>query len=219
MISLFFLCAHADESLPELWTLLHEGELLHMIDGDPKGAIEIFQALQEGVSSTHPLYGRMLFALGRAYYDVGNKKKAKSDILESIRSVYPPEEAVTYYVDMLAKERPIQTLPYQGEPWFSLSDTDALPKRYKVHLSDRASSFSEAQLQINMQEGAQLYLSIFDVAGVEITEKVSLSEGNHSLVIKREVFPKTLKENKEIVGIEIVTQREGVLSLSQLALR
>ena len=187
MIAFLFLCAHADESLPELWTLLHEGELLHLIDGDPAGAIEIFQALQEGVSSTHPLYGRMLFALGRAYYDVGNKKKAKVDILKSIRSVYPPEEAVIYYVDMLAKEQPIQVIPYEGEPWFSLSDTDVLPKRYKVHVNADASSFVSANIQVEMQADSVLSVSLFDSIGKRLTEQVTLSRGNHSLLIQRSI--------------------------------
>ena len=219
MISLFFLCAHADETLPELWTLLHEGELLHLIDGDPTGAIEIFHPLQEGISSSHPLYGRMLFALGRAYYDIGEKRKAKEEILKSIRSVYPPEEAIVYYVDMLAKEQPIRTLPYRGEPWFSLSDRDSLPNRYKAYITQGASSFHDAQLTIKIQKEERLSLSLFDSEGVELKEDISFPVGVHSITLQRNTFPKNFTESFDVTGIEIRTQKEGVFSVSQIVLK
>ena len=219
MIAFFFLCAQADETLPELWTLLHEGELLHLIDGDPTGAIEIFHPLQEGISSSHPLYGRMLFALGRAYYDTGEKRKAKEEILKSIRSVYPPEEAVVYYVDMLAKEQPVQTLPYRGEPWFSLSDRDSLPNRYKASITQDASFFDEAQLTVKIQKEEPLSLSLFDVYGVALKEQLSFPVGVHSITLQRNVFPKNFSDNYGVAGIEIRTQNEGVFSVSQVVLQ
>ena len=52
------------DNLPEMWVQLHEGRLVHLVEGEAKEAIEIFEALLSGLSDTHPLYGELMFSLG-----------------------------------------------------------------------------------------------------------------------------------------------------------
>ena len=219
MIWLFGLLAMADESLPDLWTQLHEGEIAHFIDGKPQEAIEIYEALFKDLPPDHPLFGQILFALGRAYYDIGKKQKAKEALLRSIRSPEPPETASAYYIDMLASEYPIQSLPYSGNVWFSLSDSEVLPKRYKIHLEEEAQQFTQVNLTLDILKEGKIYVCLEETQGKIIEEVIYLKKGRHNLRIQGGVFPKAFSGKSSIEGISLESDKEGILSASNISIR
>ena len=207
------------ESLPDLWTQLHEGEIAHLIDGKPQEAIEIYEALFKGLTPDHPLFGRILFALGRAYYDIGEHKKSKEILLKAIRSVDPPNDAHEYYIDMLASEHPIKTLPYSGNAWFSLSDSSSFPSRYRVHLLDKAQRFNQANITLEILTEGKVYIHLEDIQGDIVIGVAYFKKGIHNLLIQNSIFPRGFTGEKDIEAITLKTEKEGILSVSHISIR
>ena len=90
------------DNLPEMWVQLHEGRLVHLVEGEAKEAIEIFEALLSGLSDAHPLYGELMFSLGCAQYDANLVEKSLASLLSSRDSVHAASEAEDFFLEISA---------------------------------------------------------------------------------------------------------------------
>jgi hypothetical protein len=218
MIWLLGLLAFGEDNLPELWAQRHEGELVHLVDGSPQEAIEIFKALLKGLSSSHPLYGELLFSLGRAQYDIGDVIGAKKSIFSSIYVLHAPKEAYQYYVDLLAEESPLQTIPYSGNPWVSIVDGDKWSHLYAVRIQEKNQQISVVNIDLELKKSGLVQLLIYGTKGREYKEEYTLSPGIHRISLSHDRIPKELLE-EGIFLLELQTVDEEVFWPSSLEIK
>ena len=217
MIWLLGLLALGEDNLPELWAQMHEGQLVHLVDGSPQEAIEIFEALLKGLPQEHPLFGELLFSLGRAQYDAGNVEDAKKSVFSSFHVEHVPKEAKAYYLHLLAQEGGVRTLSYSGNPWVFLQEKEK-PNQYAVRLYDVAQYFSIAYLDIYTPKAIQIVVYIYMKNGEKTKKEYSLSMGSHRLLLEAKEFSKSDKK-EEVLMLEVQTKNQESFSLSSLVLQ
>lgn len=217
MIWLLGLLAFGEDNLPELWAQMHEGQLVHLVDGSPQEAIEIFEALLKGLPEDHPLFGELLFSLGRAQYDAGDLESSKKSVYSSLHVNHVPQEAQTYYLHLLAQERGVQTLSYSGNPWVFLEGEEQ-PNQYVVRLYDVAQSFSVAYLDIYTPKTIQVTIYAYTENGEKQEKDYRLTMGSHRILLNAKEFLKSDKKS-EIIMLEVYTKKQDSFSLSSLVLQ
>ena len=206
MIWFWGLFAFSEDNLPELWAQLHEGQLVHLVDGAPQEAIEIFEALLKGLSPSHPLFGELLFSLGRAQYDSGALDLAKKSLLSSLETTKPPHGALEYYIHLLAEDTIIAKYPYSGNPW---KDTTERRGDYIVfRLGGAAQNCAFIHIDIAPQEDLILSVSVYSQKGVRDTKTYSLNLGKHRISLSKLMFPKEIqKEGVFLVELRSENQK------------
>ena len=217
MIWLLGLLAFGEDNLPELWAQMHEGQLVHLVDGAPQEAIEIFEALLKGLPEDHPLFGELLFSLGRAQYDAGNQEAAKKSIYSSLHVNYVSKEAKAYYLHLLAQEKGIRTLSYSGNPWVFF-EGDEQPNQYVVRLYDVAQSFSVAYLDVYTPKSIQITICAYTKEGEKNEREYRLSMGSHRILLDAKEFLKSDKKTR-VIMLEVQTENLDSFSLSSLVLQ
>ena len=217
MIWLLGLLALGEDNLPELWAQMHEGQLVHLVDGSPQEAIEIFSALLKGLPQEHPLFGELLFSLGRAQYDAGSIESCKKSIYSSLHVPFVPKGAQEYYLHLLAEEGGIQKIPYSGNPWVSLEEKKS-PHHYAVRLYDEAQSFSTAYLDVYTSKKIMLTIITHTMQGTTHVKNYDLSMGSHRMMIRSTDLAGT-KESGKIFMLEVQTKNKDSFSLSSLVLQ
>jgi len=217
MIWLLGLLAFGEDNLPELWAQMHEGQLVHLVDGSPQEAIEIFEALLKGLPQEHPLFGELLFSLGRAQYDAGNLEEAKKSIYSSLYVDHVPKQANTYYLHLMSQESGMRTLSYSGNPWVFLEGKEQ-PNQYVVRLYDAAKSFSIAYLDIYTPNSIQITIYAYTQKGKKQERDYRLSMGSHRILLDAKEFMKSDKKT-EIIMLEVQTKNQDSFSLSSLVLQ
>ena len=216
MIWLLGLLAFGEDNLPELWAQMHEGQLVHLVDGAPQEAIEIFEALLKGLPKEHPLFGELLFSLGRAQYDAGNLRAARQSVYSSLHVDYVPKEAKSYYLHLLTQERGVRTLSYSGNPWVFLEGEEQ-PNQYAVRLYDAAQSFSIAYLDIYTPKSIQVTIYAYTKKGEKIDRDYRLAMGSHRILLDAKEFLRS--EKTEVIMLEVQTENQDSFSLSSLVLQ
>lgn len=216
MIWLLGLLALGEENLPELWAQMHEGQLVHLVDGTPQEAIEIFSALLKDLPQNHPLFGELLFSLGRAQYDAGAVKAAKKSIYSSLHVEHIPQEAREYYLHLLAEEGGIRTIPYSGNPWVFIEE-EQQPYHYAARLYDSAQSFSTAYLDVYTAKKITVTIRVHTKKGTTHVKDYALSMGSHRIMVRASELMK--KTASPIFMIEVYTKENTSFSLSSLVLQ
>ena len=217
MIWLLGLLARGEDNLPELWAQMHEGQLVHLVDGTPLEAIEIFEALLKGLPENHPLFGELLFSLGKAQYDSGKIDLAKKSIFSSLYVLHAPKGAKRFYLHLLAQERGIHKLSYSGNPWVSL-EGESQPHQYAVRLFKEAQSFSVAYLDIYTPKMNVITIVAYTKNGETYEQDYRLSMGSHRILLKSKDFIQSEKKS-EIIMLEVQAKNEDFFSLSSLVLQ
>ena len=201
MIWLWGLLAFGEDNLPELWAQLHEGQLVHLVDGAPQEAIEIFQALLKGLPPSHPLFGDLLFSLGRAQYDVGEEAQAKRSIFSSLQMQRQPKGALEYYIQLLAEEKRVDSYPYSGNPWQYASEWSYY---HAVRLEGDAQSAEWLHIDIEVPQRSSVSLMVSSKKGVNYQKTYTLAVGRHRISLSKIVLPKEIQKE----GIFLITLKE-----------
>lgn len=201
MIWLWGLLAFGDDNLPELWAQLHEGQLVHLVDGAPQEAIEIFQALLKGLSPSHPLFGDLLFSLGRAQYDVGEEAQAKRSVFSSLQMERQPKGALEYYVQMLAEEKIVDSYPYSGNPWQYAAEWSHY---HAVRLEGEAQKAELLHIDIEVPQSSSISVEIRSPKGLMYQKQYPLAVGSHRLSLSKKMLPKDMQKE----GVFLITLTE-----------
>ena len=215
MIWLLGMLAHGEDNLPELWAQMHEGQLVHLVDGAPQESIEIFQELLKGLSSSHPLYGNLIFSLGRAQYDTGAIDEAKKSIFSSIHVLHAPKEAHQFYVHLLAEESPVRIIPYSGNPWVSIVDGDKWSYRYAVRIEEKKQSASVLNIDLELKKNGLVQLLMYSTKGRTHKEEYTLLSGKNRISLSYDRISEEFKE-EGIFLLELQTVDEEVFLPSSL---
>ena len=185
MIWLLGFLAFSEENLPELWTQMHEGQLVHLVEGEPQEAIGIFQALLKDLPNDHPIFCDLLFSLGRAQYDVGDVVSAKKSILEVVRINKNPEQALHYYSFLLAEENPLEKLPTKKDLSFYRTEKlsfDVFAMRFEK-TAQKASVF---HVFFDVQKPCEIEIVFHYTNGEQHRKKYSLQKGRKDLQIQKD---------------------------------
>ena len=201
MIWLWGLLAFGDDNLPELWAQLHEGQLVHLVDGAPQESIEIFQALLKGLSPSHPLFGDLLFSLGRAQYDIGEEAQAKRSVFSSLQMERQPKGALEYYVQMLAEEKIVDSYPYSGNPWQYAKEWSHY---HAVRLEGEAQKAEQFHIDIEVPQSSSISVEIRSSKGLMYQKQYPLAVGSHRLSLSKKMLPKDMQKE----GVFLITLTE-----------
>ena len=164
MMWLLGFLALAEENLPELWTQMYEGQLVHLVEGEPQEAIGIFQALLKDLPSSHPIFCDLLFSLSRAQYDVGNVESAKKSIREVINVDEDPKEALHYYSLLLAEENLLDKLPATRDLSFYRHE-NILFDQFAIRFEGAAQQSAVIELNLDINEAIDIQIQLYDTKG------------------------------------------------------
>ena len=197
----------AEENLPELWTQMHEGQLVHLVEGEPQEAIGIFQALLKDLPAEHPIFCDLLFSLSRAQYDVGNIESAKKSIREVINIDEDPKEALHYYSLLLAEENILQDLPVTRDMSFYRHE-NILFDLFAVRFEGAAQQSSIIDIVLDVNEAVDIKIQLYDSSGKMKKQSFSFAKGRQDIRIQRDQIPIS-EQGKDLFLIEIITAQKG----------
>jgi hypothetical protein len=107
---LFLGSAQAGE--PEIWAALHDARLLESLDGDPEGAIAIYELLLEDLESGTELWEQCILSMGRARMNMGDLDGARSALLLLTDRSSVKQDARAMLVRIEMQQRKVGSLPY-----------------------------------------------------------------------------------------------------------
>ncbi len=209
MIWLLGFLAFSEENLPELWTQMHEGQLVHLVEGEPQEAIGIFQALLKDLPNDHPIFCDLLFSLGRAQYDVGDVTSAKKSILEVIQINKDPQEALHYYSFLLAEENPLDNLPIQKD--LSFYDIEKVSfDLFAIRFEKTAQQATVFNVLLDVHKPCVIEILFHYTNGKIHRKQYSLNKGRKDLQIQKHQL-RTSELDKSIFLMEIVLPKKGLI--------
>ena len=209
--------AFSEENLPELWTQMHEGQLVHLVEGEPQEAIGIFQALLKDLPSDHPIFCDLLFSLGRAQYDVGDVISAKKSILEVIRINKDSQEALHYYSFLLAEENPLDNLPISKDLSFYREDK-LFFDLFAIRFENTAQKASIFNVLLDIKKSCVIEILFHYTNGKKHQKKYSLQKGRKDLQIEKSQLRNT-DIDTPIFLMEITVSQRGLIEPSSASVR
>ena len=196
----FSLLALAQDDLPDLWVQMHEGRLVHLIEGNPVEAQEIFQALLKDLPNQHPLYGHLRYSLGCAQYDVKQIDLAKENLIQAIQSPSAPPEAISIYMDILAEENQNNI---DSNKWvFSPSEYPKSPYE-KLLLSEPQFLLKELQFEIQSAQEGELEVVWIAWNSRRFSQRIVYPSGRHMIRVYRKTLSPLLSLKTPIRSLEI----------------
>lgn len=186
---------------------MYEGQLVHLVEGEPQEAIGIFQALLKDLPSDHPIFCDLLFSLSRAQYDVGNIDSAKTSIREVINIDQDPKEALHYYSLLLAEENLLQDLPVTRDLSFYRQE-NILFDLFAIRFEKSAQQSSIVEILLDVTEAIDIQIQLYDTKGKMKKQSFSFAKGRQNIRIQRDQIPLS-EQGKELFLIEIVTPKKG----------
>ena len=207
--------ALGQDNLPEMWVQLHEGRLVHLVEGEPKDAIEIFEALLSGLSNEHPLYGELMFSLGCAQYDAHRLADSKRSLLLATKSVHAPTEAQSFLMEVSAQEHTVKSLPYVGTPWVSLEAENGRSTLYKANIE--LETVNKIEIDIRLDAPGDVTVTFEGWRGKQWEESKTYDSGIHTLFFNPKLL---LIDEKPIAirSIEVGVEQRNILMVSTLSL-
>ena len=76
---------------PEIWSALYNARLIESADRDQRAASDVYEAVLEHLEAEDPLRGELLYALGRARLDAGDRAGARAALVQAASPNNPPQ--------------------------------------------------------------------------------------------------------------------------------
>ena len=171
--------------MPDLWSQMLQGRLAQSMNEDPAESVEIYTALLRDLSSSHPLYGELMYWLGRAQYAHGDSGSARSSLMEAREDPAIREEADSFLREMGAWEHRVRSLPYAGRPWVGPLGQHPPKDTWELLavLDIEASQPTEILLQLHLDQASSMVLTLRDWEGGSWLWQEQLGAGEQSVLV------------------------------------
>jgi hypothetical protein len=97
---------------PEVWAALHDARLLESLDGDPEGALTIYELLLEDMESGSELWEQCIFSIGRARMSQGDWDGARAALSQITDRSEVKQDVRAMRVRIEMQQRLVASLPY-----------------------------------------------------------------------------------------------------------
>lgn len=196
------LCS-ADPTRPHtVWAQLHEAQLLETYEQEFDEAIDIYEALLEGLTSKDFSYGELWYWKGIAHMHQKDFEEAAACFEQSTQSALHYDRGQKAIKELSMIKNRVLELPYSGNPWVNLGSGMS---DWSLVLDPEASSLDSFNLRIKTKEPVvSIQIQIEGWSGEVWGHSINLIEGEGVVSLRLQQLRPTPPENIQIRAVKLI---------------